>query len=314
MSIQTTEIYDLVQAQQQQFMAVLSDKNIKFEAEAGFAMQVIQNNDFLAKVAYGNKASMVSAITNIAAIGISLNPASKQAYLVPRKGKVCLDISYIGMMHLAQSAGAILWGQAAIVREQDTFELRGIDNAPDHKYNPFSKDRGEIIGVYVVVKLPNGDYLTHTMPIDAVYGIRNRSEAWKAYERDNSKVCPWVTDAEEMIKKTCVKQAQKYWPKSDRLDLAVHHLDTEGGEGIEFTPTGGADIAKEARGEVIDTEERTAIVTRLYEVAATKDLTALSKEWQENLTKQQRQMVGAAEWAKIKDAADPQEDKPDGTT
>ena len=290
-------------------MSALSDKSINFSAEAGFALQVLHDSPYLAKTALANQGSLVAAVTNIAAIGISLNPASKQAYLVPRKNKICLDISYIGMMHLAQSTGAILWGQAVIVRELDAFELRGIDNAPDHKYNPFSKDRGAIIGVYVVVKLPNGDYLTHTMPIDAVYRIRNRSEAWKAYERDKSKVCPWVTDSEEMIKKTCVKQAQKYWPKSDRLDLAVHHVDTDGGEGIEFPATGGADIARAARGEANDSEERAAIVVHLYQVAALKDMTALSKAWRDDLTKEQRKMVGTEEWQKIKDSA---EEEPNG--
>jgi recombination protein RecT len=43
------------------------------------------------------------------------------AYLVPRDGKVCLDISYMGMMHLAQQCGAIQWGQAVLVREGDQF-------------------------------------------------------------------------------------------------------------------------------------------------------------------------------------------------
>ena len=37
-----------------------------------------------------------------------------------------------------------------------------------------------------------------------------------------------------MIKKTVVKRASKSWPKSERLDKAVHHLNTDGGEGITF--------------------------------------------------------------------------------
>jgi recombination protein RecT len=122
-----------------------------------------------------------------------------------------------------------------VVREKDIFELQGIDKEPKHTYQPFG-ERGNIIGVYVVVKTPDGDYLTHSMPISKVYDIRNRSEAWKAYEKDKSKTCPWVTDAEEMIKKTCVKQASKYWPKSPRLDAAIHHMNTDGGEGITLHP------------------------------------------------------------------------------
>lgn len=212
------------------FETVLTDPGMKFEAEAGFAVQLLQGSDYLAKVAFGNRQSLANAITNVAAIGISLNPAKKQAYLVPRDGRVCLDISYMGLMHLAQQAGAIQWGQAAIVRANDQFELVGIDAAPIHKFNPFAgvDQRGEIIGAYVVVKTDGGDYLTHPMAITEIYGIRNRSEAYKR------KKGPWVSDEGEMIKKTVVKQASKYWPHRDRLQSAIHHMDTEGGEGIQL--------------------------------------------------------------------------------
>lgn len=72
------------------------------------------------------------------------------------------------------------------------------------------------------------------MRIDAIYSIRDRSEAWKKYKSDNSKKCPWVTDEEQMILKTAVKQAAKYWPRRERLDAAIDHVNTEGEEGINF--------------------------------------------------------------------------------
>lgn len=230
------DLVTLVESQRQQFLQVRVDKSLDFDREAGFAMQILTANDFLGKIARSNQASLHAAITNVAAIGTSLNPASKLAYLVPRKGAVCLDISYMGLMDIAQQCGAIQWGQGAIVREKDVFELQGIDKEPKHVYQPFSTERGKIIGVYVVVKTDGGDYLTHPMPMQKVEDIRNRSEAWKAYQKDKTKTCPWVTDEEEMIKKTCVKQAAKYWPRRERLDRAVHHLNTEGGEGINLKP------------------------------------------------------------------------------
>lgn len=230
------ELITWIDAQRDTFLKVVASKGIEFEREKGFALQILEANDFLAKTALGNPASLQNAVTNVAAIGISLNPAAKLAYLVPRKQVVCLDISYIGLMHIAQECGAIQWGQAVIVREKDTFELNGLDQQPKHVFAPFSKDRGVVVGVYVVVKTDGGDYLTHTMTIDAVNAIRDRSDAWKAYVRDNTKKCPWVTDYEEMVKKTCVKQAAKYWPRRERLDTAVHHMNTEGGEGINLTP------------------------------------------------------------------------------
>jgi recombination protein RecT len=231
----TDNLPALVESTRAQFVAVRSDKSIDFDREAGFAMQILQGSDYLRSVALNNRESLFAAITNVAAIGVSLNPAEKLAYLVPRKKAVCLDISYMGLLDIAQSAGAIRWGQAVIVREKDAFELQGIDKEPKHVYQPFG-ERGKIIGVYVVVKTPDGDYLTHPMPLSKVHDIRDRSEAWKAYQKDNTKKCPWNTDEEEMIKKTCVKQAAKYWPKSPRLDAAIHHLNTDGGEGITLHP------------------------------------------------------------------------------
>ncbi len=227
----TADLPALVESQRSQFMQVRVGEHMDFDREAGFALQILKANDYLAKIAMTNRESLYAAVNNVAAIGVSLNPASKLAYLVPRKGAVCLDISYMGLMDIAQSAGAIQWGQAVIVREKDTFELQGIDKEPKHVYEPFG-DRGNIIGVYVVVKTDGGDYLTHPMKLSDVEKIRDRSEAWKAYVKDKSKLCPWVTDPEEMIKKTCVKQASKYWPKRERLDQAIHHLNTDGGEGI----------------------------------------------------------------------------------
>jgi len=230
------DIITLVESQRATFLQVRVDQHMDFDREAGFALQILRANDYLAKIAMANKDSLYAAINNVAAIGISLNPAKKAAYLVPRKGAVCLDISYMGLMEIAQDAGAIRWGQAVIVREKDVFELQGVDKEPKHIFNPFSTDRGEIIGVYVVVKTDGDDYLTHPMTISKVYEIRDRSEAWKAYQKDKSKTCPWVTDNEEMVKKTCVKQAAKYWPRRDRLDNAVHHMNTDGGEGITLKP------------------------------------------------------------------------------
>lgn len=225
-NIQT--ITDYVYSTEDAFASVLADRSINFEREAGFAIQVLTANDYALGLAVKNKQSVINAVTNIAAIGISLNPAKKQAYLVPRGGAICLDISYMGLMDLAMATGSIKWAQAALVHDHDGFALNGFDKPPTHNFNPFAKDRGDIVGVYVVVKTADSEYLTHTMTIDQINAIKARSESGK---KGNG---PWSSDFGEMAKKTCVKQAYKYWPKTDRLEAAIHHLDTDGGEGIDF--------------------------------------------------------------------------------
>lgn len=187
-------------ATEQTFNAVLSDKSVVFQREAEFAIQVLSGNEYALKVALGNRQSVVNAVTNLAAIGLSLNPARKLAYLVPRDGKICLDVSYVGLTELAVASGSVRWVKSELVRANDRFELAGFGHPPSHQFNPFGKDRGDIVGVYCVAKTADGDYLTDTMAIDEVLEIRNRSSAWKAWISKQKK-CPWVTDEGEMIKK-----------------------------------------------------------------------------------------------------------------
>lgn len=212
-----------------------------FNREASFAAQALARNKFSMDIARSNPQSLISAIVNVAAIGISLNPAKKQAYLVPRKDgdavRICLDIGYMGLVDLATQSGAVRWVQSEVVREGDTFRRNGIDKAPTHEFDPFEEGRNTkaILGVYAVAKTSDGDFLTHVMGIEKVYDIRDRSEAWKAYMQKKIKSCPWFSDEEEMVKKTCIKQAWKTWPRDetdDRMDRAIHYLNTEGGEGL----------------------------------------------------------------------------------
>lgn len=280
-------ITDDIYASKDSFVSVLSDRSINFEREAGFAIQVIGSSEFMLGVAAGDRQAVINAVTNIAAIGISLNPAKKQAYLVPRNRKICLDISYMGLMDLAMSTGSIRWAQAELVCENDGFIRGRFDEPPTHTFNPFSKDRGPIVGVYVVVKTADGDYLTHTMEISAVMDIRDRSEAWKSYVAKKAKSCPWATDEGEMIKKTCVKQAYKYWPKTERLEKAIHYLNTDGHEGIDINK------APEKPADWID------VVPMIAEAMATKTDSAALKYWKDNNGRLVKQ---AKDHAKLKQA------------
>lgn len=253
------------------FNEVLVDRSINFEREAGFAIQALQGNDYALGIAMKNRQSVIDAVTNIAAIGISLNPAKKQAYLVPRDGRICLDISYMGLLDLAVDSGSIRWGQARLVYQADTFEVQGVDREPIHRFSPFARDRGDVVGVYCVVKTADGDYLTEAMSTDEVNEIRDRSSAWKAWIK-NKRSCPWVTDWGEMAKKTVVKRASKYWPTTERLAAAVHHLNTDGGEGLANEETSLRDEWIEKARAAETTQALTAVWKEAAPVfAAAKD-------------------------------------------
>lgn len=191
----------------------LAPVGMKYDAELGFAVQHLDNNNYLKGIAENNSRSLLQAMSNVAACGLTLNPAKKEAYLVPRKGKVCLDPSYVGLIKLATDSGAILWVQAKLVYSNDVFIMHGIDERPTHEYKPFG-DRGALDGVYCVAKTKDGAYLTGTMSIDEVHAIRNRSEAYKS----NPKKTPWFTDEGEMVKKTILKRESKLWPRTGNVD------------------------------------------------------------------------------------------------
>ncbi|MFP8821082.1 recombinase RecT [Enterobacter cloacae] len=217
-----SNIVEFVKQQEPLFCGALTEQTVTWAKESQFAIQYFQKNDFLAKTALSNPTSAQNAIINVAAIGITLNPASKLAYLVPRDGMVCLDISYMGLLHIAMESGVISWGQAKLVHANDTYESNGLDKAPTHKYNAFG-DRGDIVGVYCTVKTPAGDYLTEEMSLAEIEAVRKTS---KAAFSDKG---PWVNHWNEMARKTVVKRASKYWPKASRLDSAIHVLNEEEG-------------------------------------------------------------------------------------
>lgn len=79
-------IIEFVKQQEPLFSGALTDQSVTWAKESQFAMQLFQKNDFLTKTAIGNPASAQNAIINVAAIGITLNPASKLAYLVRAMG------------------------------------------------------------------------------------------------------------------------------------------------------------------------------------------------------------------------------------
>lgn len=275
------------------FASVLTDPELNFEREAGFAIQTFQSNDFAAKIAMNNRQSVVNAVTNIAAIGISLNPAKRQAYLVPRDGRICLDISYMGLMDLAMSTGSILWAQAELVYAQDQFALNGFDKPPTHTYNPFAKDRGEIVGVYVVVKTAGGDYLTTCMSKYDIDGIMKRSQSFKS-----GKSSPWTTDYGEMAKKTVVKRAYKYWPKTDRLDKAIHHLNTDSGEGLAQQAQQPAGLAEKWMPQVIAAGSMSALESVFHagrtEMQKAKDVKSYS-EFKQAVEKRKAELAAQAD-------------------
>lgn len=197
---------------------------LNFKSEAIYAMQAIQAST---KLQACKPASIRNAVINVASIGLSLNPALKLAYLVPRwdrnRGNQCnLDISYMGLCKLATDSHGIDYVMADLVYANDRFVITAKDERPIHEFSPFApvESRGEIVGVYCCARLSTGGYLTGVMSKDEVEYIR------QLYATPNSGA--WIKHWGEQAKKTCIKRESKLWPRtSNEFKEAMATMDVD---------------------------------------------------------------------------------------
>ena len=211
-----TELVEFLQKAESKFEN--APVGMLFEQEQSFALQQFAGNSYLEDAARANPLSLLHAMSNVASIGLSLNPAKKQAYLVPRGGKVCLDPSYMGMCDLAIQSGTLEFVQAKAVYAEDTYLNNGVDDKPTHAFNAF-KDRGEVVGFYCVAKTVKGAYLTNEMSKADTDAIMKRSEMGKKSKG------PWATDYIQMALKSVIRQAFKTWPKTEKLDRMAQAIE-----------------------------------------------------------------------------------------
>lgn len=201
-----------------------------FQKEVSFAIQHAIKNPYLQKC---DSNSVLRAVMNVAQVGLTLNPVSKYAYLIPRyngqnKQLECvLEPSYIGLAKLLTDSGSVKSIECHIIYEGDAIK---VDMASDQKilsHVPYflnGKEQGGILGVYSNATLADGKKHVEMMSFVELHEIRDRSESYKAFKEGKIKSCTWTTDEGEMCRKTIIKRHSKYLPKSDKtskFDQAV---------------------------------------------------------------------------------------------
>lgn len=213
----------LVFSAEKQF-TVSNEYKMNFNREAGFAIQLLCNNPFLLKC---DHVSIRDSVVNVALTGLTLNPALKLAYLVPRKVKgemkCILDVSYMGLVKIITDAGAVKNIDAAVIYSNDKFDFRkGSD--PYIKHQPALTNRGEKIGAYAIAYLRDGGFQFTVLPREDIEKVRAVSESYK--NEDTRKYSPWETWEDDMYAKTAVKKLFKLLPKtqfSEQLIAAISH-------------------------------------------------------------------------------------------
>lgn len=210
----------LVFTAQKQFEAS-NEYKMNFNREAGFAIQILTQNEFLANC---DQDSIRSAVVNVSLTGLTLNPALKYAYLVPRGGRCILDISYIGMIKVLTDAGAVKNVDAGVIYSNDKFDFRkGTD--PYFKHVPALSNKGEKVGAYAIAFLRDGGFQFEVMGRDEIEKVRATSESYK--NEKTRKYSPWENWEDEMWKKTVLKRLFKLLPKTNFSDQLIAAISNE---------------------------------------------------------------------------------------
>lgn len=209
---------EAIAAAKQRFLSVMPQEI--FVKEANFAMQIIQSNpkgwqsvDLM---------SIRSSVENIAFTGLTLNPAMKLAYLIPRKGKAVLDPSYMGLIKILTDSGSVKKVSAVVVYEDEEFEYNAATRMVTKHEQKYAKTEKEhmarkVIGAYSCATLSDGSLDYEFMPGWELDKIKSKSDG------ANSQYSPWQESnwADEMRKKTVIKRHYKYLPKSEQASNAI---------------------------------------------------------------------------------------------
>jgi recombination protein RecT len=160
--------------------------------------------------------SLAGAVMKSAQLGLQLGMLG-HCYLVPYGTEATFILGYKGMIDLARRSGAIKEIYAVTVYENDVFEIEyGIDRKMKHI--PNYEDQGAFKGAYAVAHFTNGGYHFEYFPKVEIEKRRNRSKA-----KNNG---PWVTDYEEMAKKTVIRHIFDYLPVSVDILNAAYQDET----------------------------------------------------------------------------------------
>ncbi|NKW39045.1 recombination protein RecT [Rhodococcus hoagii] len=155
--------------------------------------------------------SFLGALMTAAQVGLEPGPLG-EAYLVPYGREVTFVPGYRGLVKLAWQSGQLESIAAHVVYAGDEFDY-SYGLAPTLVHKPALQDRGDVIAAYAVATFKHGGNAFEIMSREDIEAIRKRSKA--------SGSGPWVTDWNEMARKTVMKRLSKWLPLSPEFANAV---------------------------------------------------------------------------------------------
>ena len=217
-------IFDLIQKQKPAFAMALG-KAIDPERFTRIALTVVKQNPALMQC---SAMSLLGALMSSAQLGLEPNILG-QSYIIPYRNKGVYEaqfqIGYKGLIKLFYNSENALSITAQEVYENDKFEYAfGLN--PKLIHEPVLSNRGEVIAYYAVAKLKGGA---------EAFAVLSKEDAKKHAMKFSKSYSsgPWVSNFDEMAKKTVIKMCLKYMPLSTerliQLDETVKNYDEKAG-------------------------------------------------------------------------------------
>ncbi len=157
------------------------------------------------KLAQCDQASFFGALLTLSQYG--LEPDGRSAHLIPYGTTCQLILDYKGIVELVMRTGLVSKLHADVVCEHDEFEYN-VGQIVAHKID-LRKDRGAMFAAYATCQFKDGSTSAAVMSKQEIDAIKDRSKAGRSG--------PWVTDYNEMAKKTAFRRLSKWLPLSSEV-------------------------------------------------------------------------------------------------
>lgn len=204
------EVRSALTKMQPEFKAALPS-HVSIEKFQRVMLTAVQQN---ANLLTADRRSLYGAAMRAAQDG--LLPDGREGAIVTFKDQAQWMPMVAGIMKKVRNSGEISTWSVQVVKEHDAFEFQ----LGDHEiivHKPALSNRGKTIGAYSIVTMKDGEKSREWMNVEDVEAIRKRSRSGNSG--------PWVTDFDEMAKKTVVRRHSKRLPMSTDLDAIIHEDD-----------------------------------------------------------------------------------------
>lgn len=230
------ELLPFLERRSSAMASLLADSGVSVERFQATVIHAIAKQPSLLEC---TKESVLMAVMDAARMGLEPTGQYGGAYLIRRKGAAVLEVDWRGFIRMAMREGAISRAHSAIVYEGDEFEWQEgtnprIDHRPTRGGAYGEPERGGVTHAYAIAWLPDGSYEFTVMTVAQLMAIKERSSS----KKDGRVVGPWVSDPEEMMRKTAIRRLFKYIPAvyNPALQYALDREDRIEAEPVAVEP------------------------------------------------------------------------------